>query len=236
MTLASASALADDPGAPPAPLTSITPAPPPSAGIARSGQSYSAQPQYPLHVYNPAEWTPPAAPGMPWIPAPHVQRVWYGWQNILVYARSLTAGLAAILGGGLSDSTPLFIGGSFAGGTGILMGGPIVHWVHGHPGKGFAVLGINAGATLLSGGIGVGLGCATGGCSGSSSGIGVFLGSSIGGAAGLLAAIIVDVSVLSYEETEPVGSRTSKRSPQWTILPDLKITRQMTTLGVAGIF
>ncbi len=236
MTLASASALADDPVASPAPLTSITPAPPPRARRARSSPSDSAEPQYPLHVYNAAEWTPPLVPGMPWIPAPTRHRVWYGWQNLLIYGTTLTAGLAAVVGGGFSNSTPLFIAGGFAGGTGTLFGGPIIHWAHGHTGKGFAVLGINVGATLVSAGAGIGVGCAAGGCRGSSSGVGIFLGTSFGGAAGLLAAMIIDVTVLSYEETEAVGPRLSKRSPGWTILPDLKITRDVTTFGVAGIF
>jgi hypothetical protein len=236
VTLASAGALADDPGAPPAPLTSIAPAPPPRARRARPSQSDSAEPQYPLHLYNPAEWTPPVVPGMPWIPTSTQRRAWYGWQNLLVYASVTTAGVAATLGGGFGDSSALFIGGLAAGGTGILLGGPIIHWAHGHTGKGFAVLGLNVGATLVSAGLGVSLACAAGGCGSSSQGIGFILGSSFGGAAGLIAAMIVDVSVLSYEEAAPVPSFSSKRSPGWTILPDLKISRELTTLGVVGRF
>jgi hypothetical protein len=57
-----------------------------------------------------------------------------------------------------------------------------------------------------------------------------------GGSVGLLTAMIVDVSALSYETTAPVDSSASKRSPGWTILPDLKISRDKTTFGFAGVF
>jgi hypothetical protein len=164
------------------------------------------------------------------------RRVWYGWQTLLVYAASTTVGLAAGFAGGASDSGGLLFTGTTIGGTGLVFGGPIVHWVHGNTSRGFAALGLNFGATLASGGVGVGIACAADTCSGSFGGFGIFAGLVFGGSVGLLTAMIVDVSALSYETTAPVDSSASKRSPGWTILPDLKISRDKTTFGFAGVF
>ncbi len=164
------------------------------------------------------------------------RRVWYGWQTLLVYAASATVGLTTGLAGGASSSGTLVLTGTIIGSTGIVLGGPIVHWARGNTSRGFAALGLNFGATLASGGVGVGIACAAGGCSGSSGGFGVLAGLVFGGSAGLLTALIVDVSALSYDTQAPVDSSASKRSPGWTILPDLKISQDKTTFGVAGVF
>ncbi len=164
------------------------------------------------------------------------RRVWYGWQTLLVYAASATVGLTAGIAGGASDSGALLVPGILIGGTGIVLGGPIVHWVRGNTSRGFAVLGLNFGATLVSGGIGVGIACSADACGGSFGGFGILAGMMFGGSVGLLTALIVDVSALSYDTKAPVESTTSKRSPGWTMLPDLKISRDKTTFGFAGVF
>jgi hypothetical protein len=234
--LTSASALADPPPALPLPAATpaaIAPAPPPYARAAPLPQSDPQRPQYPYYVYVPNEWTPTSMPGMPGVPS---RRVWYGWQTLLVYASSVTVGLASGIAGGASDSGFLVAGGAVVGGTGLVFGGPIVHWARGNTSRGFAALGLNFGATLASGGVGVGIACASGGCSGSFGGFGILVGMMFGGSVGLITAMIVDVSALSYDTKAAPDSSASKRSPGWTILPDLKISRDKTTFGFAGVF
>ncbi|MEO5726362.1 MAG: hypothetical protein ABI134_14670 [Byssovorax sp.] len=231
--LISVSALAEPPPPlpiPPATPAAVAPAPPPPARAALPPQSDPQRLRSPDYVYVPGDWAASSMPGMP------SRRVWYGWQTLLLYAASTTVGLASGFAGGASDSGFLVVAGSVVGGTGLVLGGPIVHWAHGNTSRGFAALGLNFGATLASGGVGIGIACAAGGCNGSSQGLGIFVGLVFGGAAGLLTAMIIDVSALSYETTAPVASSASKRSPGWTILPDLKISQERTTFGFAGVF
>ena len=186
--LTSVSAFADPPPAlpiPPATPAAIAPAPPPYARATLPPQSDPQRPQYPYYVYIPGDWGPPGTPGMPGMSGVPSRRVWYGWQTLLVYASSATVGLAAGFGGGASDSGFLVAAGSVIAGTGLVFGGPIVHWAHGNTSRGFAALGLNFGATLASGGVGVGIACAAGGCSGSFGGFGIFAGLVFGGSAGL---------------------------------------------------
>jgi hypothetical protein len=240
--LTSASALADPPPAlplPPATPAAIAPAPPPYARAAPLPQSDPQRPQYPYYVYVPGDWGPPSMPGMsgmPGMPGMPPRRVWYGWQTLLVYAASATVGLTAGIAGGASGSGGLVFTGTMIGSTGIVFGGPIVHWARGNTSRGFAALGLNFGATLVSGGIGVGIACAADACRGSFGGFGILAGMVFGGGVGLLTALIVDVSALSYDTKAAPDSSASKRSPGWTILPDLKISRDKTTFGFAGVF
>ena len=121
-------------------------------------------------------------------------------------------------------------------GAGFVLGGPVVHWAHGNIGRGFGVLGLNIGAPAVTAGLGVGIACASGACSGSGDGAGIFLSLVLGGSAGLLAAMIVDVSVLSHGSNTPVAASALNKAPGWMILPDLHISREKTTFGVVGAF
>jgi hypothetical protein len=170
------------------------------------------------------------------MPGAPSRRVWYGWQTLIVHAASTTVGLSGIFGGAVVSSDVVVLSGTVIGSAGLLLGGPIVHWARGNTGRGFEVLGLNFGVPVVGAAAGIGVGCAAGGCSGGSGGVGIILGMVFGGAAGLLTAIVIDVSVLSFDKSAPVGSTASKRSPGWTIVPDLKLSREKTTFGVAGVF
>ncbi len=214
------------PGAP-APAPYVYAPPPLQLGAPR--------PEYPTYVYLDQEGSP-GVPVMAGMPAIWSKRYWYGWQTLLVFGGSTTVGLIGGFAGGASGSAGVIITGLSVGSAGLLLGGPIIHWAHGHTARGFGVLGLNFGMPLVSAGLGIGITCAAGGCSGHASGFGIFFGSIIGGSFGLLGAMIVDVAALSYEPSAPVAGAASRKAPTWTLLPDLKITREKTTFGFAGVF
>jgi hypothetical protein len=220
---------------PPPPLAAAAPPPssyaPPPYGYAPPVVPVGAPaPRYPDYVYIPGtldSWAESST---------KPKRVWYGWQTLLVFGGSTVVGLSTIIGGGVSDNAGVSLVGGSIGGAGYVFGGPIVHWARGNTARGFASLGLNFGATAVGGGLGVAIGCGAGGCGGGFGGFAIFLGLMFGGSAGLLTAMIVDVSALSYDTKAPEASSASKRFPGWTILPDLKITREKTTFGVMGVF
>jgi hypothetical protein len=170
------------------------------------------------------------------MPGAPTKRGWYGWQTLLVFGGSAAVGIIGSVAGGASDSPGVWLTSLGLGGTGFLLGGPIVHWAHGNTSKGFGALGLNFGMPLVGAGLGVATACVVGGCGRSSDGVGIFIGLLAGGSAGLLASMIVDVSALSYEQTPSGPSFASRKAPTWTIVPDLKITREKTTFGFAGVF
>lgn len=233
--ITSATAFAEPPpAAPTAPAApvAIAPAPPPYVHAPRPPEGGAPLLQYPHYVYVPGVWAPPT-PGIPGAPS---KRDWYGWQTLLVFGGSVTVGLVSGFGGGASGSGAAVVAGSAIGGAGAVFGGPIVHWAHGNIGKGFGALGLNVGAPVVGAGLGLGTACATGGCKRFDGGISIFFGLVVGGGVGLLAAMVVDVSVLSYDSKTPVASSAFKKAPGWTILPDLHISKEKTTFGVMGVF
>jgi hypothetical protein len=188
--------------------------------------------QVPTYVYLPGA----GMQGYPGSTPPTGKQGWYGWQTLLVFGGSTTVALIGGIAGGASNSPGVLIGGFTLGGAGLLLGGPIIHWAHGHTSKGLGALGLNFGMPLVGGGLGVATACIAGGCGNGSEGVGILLGLMIGGSAGLIASMVVDVTVLSYEQTDSGPSIASRKAPTWTILPDLKITREKTTFGFAGVF
>lgn len=210
------------------------PAPPPVAPLP-PGYAPRALPlsaplvQYPTYFYM------PVAAGEP-LPGTPTKRVWYGWQTLLVLGGSTTLGLVTSLSRFGTRADGLGLVGLSVGGAGLLFGGPIVHWAHGNTGKGFGALGLNFGVPLVGGGVGVGVACAAGGCSGNSGGFGVFFGLVIGGSLGLISSLVIDVTTLDYDSNVPVSAVASRKAPGWTLVPDLHITREKTTFGFAGVF
>lgn len=217
---------------PAAPLAAPPPAAatPPPYGAAPPQYGYAPRPRYPEYFYLPGSLA--ASPGSP---SPQT-RVWYGWQTLIALGGMTVVGLSSTFGGVASGNAGFTIAGSVLGGTGLFMSGPIVHWIHGNTAKGFVALGLNFGAPLVGGGLGVAIACGTGACRGDLGGFGVFLGGVFGGGVGLLTSLIVDVSALSYDTKAPGAPSARSKAPPWTLLPDLKITREKTTFGVAGVF
>jgi hypothetical protein len=156
---------------------------------------------------------------------PHPTRTWYGSYTLAVVGSSLLVGLGTSFAGAPQVGIPLTLGG-------LVLGGPIVHWAHGEGNRGFLALGVNVGGILVGGLSGWGILCAASRCDRGFDGLVAFLaGGSIGGAAGLIAAVIVDVAALSYQE----NPRSSSRA-RYTILPDLQVANDRTTVGLVGTF
>lgn len=174
---------------------------------------------------------------MPGSPELSRKRRWYGWQTLLILGGSTTVGLVIGVGGGAAarSGTVAAIGASI-GGAGLLFGGPIVHWANGHLARGFGSLGLNFGMPIAGAGLGLAVACAGGGCSSKSDGSGLFFGPVIGGGLGSIAAVVLDVSLLAYEPVGANPSTASRKARQWTLAPDVEMTRQKTTFGFAGVF
>jgi hypothetical protein len=137
--------------------------------------------QYSLH--------PPAA-------EPQSNR-WYGWQTLATDGASfaLVVGSISLGGGGdggNSISSVLLLGafGAYA------LGGPVVHLVHGNPGRAFASLGMRVGGPILLAFAGVAAeNCGNQG--GDFCGLG---GALLGVTAGVITAVAVDAAVFAYDE------------------------------------
>ena len=186
--------------------------------------------------------TPPAAPVIPapvmLAPPPRaappvVTTEWYGYQNLIVDGASLALGI----GIGAEDAGA----GVAVFSLGYTLGGPTVHWAHGHLERGFASLGLRVGApivTALLGGL-VGLAASPGS---DSDGIeaGFVVGGAIGGIAGYVIAVAVDDCVLAREPVSPPpapGTTAASPAPSFTLAPSFSRLREGgATLGVSGTF
>jgi hypothetical protein len=139
----------------------------------------------------------PSTPSPPPNPPPPTQRVppspsgpkkpvWYGWQTLLVDGASVLALLGGI-------TAPV-------GMVGYFVGGPIVHFAHGHVGKGLGDLGLRVGAPLLGGLGAVAILESGNGPPGGDSPAGPIVFIFLGVLAGAGVASIVDAAALGWEE------------------------------------
>jgi hypothetical protein len=82
--------------------------------------------------------------------------------------------------------------------------GPIVHWAHGHSGKGFASLGINVGAPFAGAllGMGIGAGFQAAVDDDSDVGWGALGGIVVGTCVGWVTATVLDTTLLSTEQVD----------------------------------
>jgi hypothetical protein len=170
-------------------------------------------------------WAP-----LPWRTPPPVEpsRRWYGWQTLIVDGVSIVTAVAA--------STPpsQVLLGMPIGGAGVLFGGPIVHWAHGHVGKGFASLGILFAGSLVGGAIGVAVGCASGFAVRCSEGLSWRMaGFLVGFPVGALVGSAFDVALLAYEKRDSL-SRPAPRAGSF--LPVIDARRDRLVLGLGGAF
>jgi hypothetical protein len=225
---------------PDAPSAAVPPAPPaasaPQAG-ATSGAPEAPLTARPLPGVGPSPY--PYRYPYPYTaePAQLSVRYWYGWQTLTVMGGStlisvISAAFAAKDGGGnahLEITIPLAI-------SGFMLGGPIVHWAHGNIGKGFISFGMNVGGPLLVGATAAAATCATGACRGMFGGLAAILPGFIGGGIGLLAANIVDVTVLSYDERRPPRATPVVGWRPISLVPTLELGKERMALGLKGIF
>ncbi|HZF48240.1 MAG TPA: hypothetical protein VE093_06305, partial [Polyangiaceae bacterium] len=162
----------------------------------------------------------------PWPPAEPrpTTRQWYGGQVLIGYGASdllLAAGAISVLKRDLHANSSFLL----LAGTGLVVqvfAAPIIHWSHGHVGRGFLSLGLSAGLPMA----------------------GWNLGSWGGGPAmvygfltGMLIGRAIDLAVLSYDEVEEGSTGPGQRgawAPSLTLAPI--VGRDQTGLGVAGVF
>jgi hypothetical protein len=154
---------------------------------------------------------------------------WYGYQPLLIDG----ADLALLLVGGATGSDAV-IGLTLVP---YLLGGPIVHAIHGRYATAGIDLGIRVAAPLASALVGAGIGAALGvgltsggGDSSEDAAIGAVVGAVIGFGVGIPAAIAVDAAVLSRE---PVAAPRPSGF-QWA--PSVRPTKNGANVGVMGVF
>ncbi|KYF79933.1 hypothetical protein BE11_29010 [Sorangium cellulosum] len=156
---------------------------------------------------------------------PQVQRVWYGWQHLLVLGGG---GSLVLVPAALSAEAPELL---LLSCSGLLLGGPIIHSAHEHVGKSLASLGLNVGGALVGGLIGAAnAGRADEGDWVNPKAVAFILGGSLG----LLTANIVDIAALPYEEK--VRTPDSHVANPLRLAPQIGFAPQGATFGFGGTF
>ncbi|WP_437763886.1 hypothetical protein WMF27_38550 [Sorangium sp. So ce281] len=187
----------------------------PPAGVAPPGEA-------------PPSWT--TSPGS-WQPGGSLrreqretERVWYGWQHLLVLSGTIAFGPLAV-----ATENEMF---AWMTAGPFVLGGPITHWANGHLGKGFLSLGLNVGCTFGGGLLGQVVGSASPNRDGEITGL-VF-----GAILGALTANIVDATLLEYEE--PPGPESYEyirlRPLRLRFAPHVALAPGRTTFGLGGAF
>lgn len=166
----------------------------------------------------------PAPAPAPYKPSTHTEKTWYGWQNLVVDAASITV-LAIGVGQG-TDGSGLRV----AGGLGYVFGSPIVHWVHGNIGPGFGSLGMR----VLLPPIGLVVGIVVGAIAGASdrnnsiedASSSIATGAVAGFFIGVAIPVVLDAAVLSWEKNEVPNTARVRMpaTPTLTMRPILRPT------------
>ena len=182
---------------------------------------------------------PPTAPApRPAVPAevpvepvereelPKARGEWYGYETLLVDGAGLGLGAGTVAGG-----IPLGI----AGLATYVLGGPIVHAVHGQGGKVGIDLAVRLGAPAVGMATGAAIGCAMFSCSkGDFAGFGAFILGGVGAGVGALTAIVIDAAVLANEPAAPAKAKPWNGKPTFT--PQVSALPGGGSLGVGGAF
>ncbi|MFO0562910.1 MAG: hypothetical protein U0269_33125 [Polyangiales bacterium] len=153
------------------------------------------------------------------------ERRWYGWQILIP---DLAGGLLTSIGGIVGGTGGLAL--SITGSTVAFFGGPIVHWAHGHVGRGFAsMFGLRLGLPVAGALLGLGIGYGAGNPS---------LGTALGASVGALTGLIVDIAVLAYDEPA-VNVRVSRSAPRiapYAVVAPYDSQRGAALVGLQGRF
>jgi len=165
--------------------------------------------------------------GAPAATAPSGPERWYGWQTAIVFGASAVPTIAAAA----TSQDVLYA----VGVPGLLLGGPIVHWAHGHVERGFAVLGLNVGLSVIGGLIGA---AAVSG-EGDNASLGAKLRGSdgfvLGAGVGALVSNALDIAVFTYEP-EQRAEKIGNQSFPFTVTPQVLVSANRTSVGLAGTF
>jgi len=180
-------------------------APAPAGEVAApAGEVEAAAPPIVEAAAPPAQVEAPAPAGQVYAPAKpeKPQTTWYGWQTLI--ADGAAAGLLGltILS---SDGNAANVLGTLSFGT-YLLGGPIVHWSHGHGWTGFGSLAARVGFPLGGALVGVLIGAAACGSSEDEFIPCPVAFGAVGLLAGMVAAPVVDATIIAREPvTRPAG-------------------------------
>lgn len=217
--------LASSTSAPPAPAP--LPVPPPSTSPPPRITIVPPQPPPPPYYYG-QQPPPPQPPPPAYAPPPSPgEKVWYGWQTLVVDASTL--GLAGIAVGTQSRELGTI------GLVGFVIGAPIVHFVHGNVGHGFGSMSYRLFLPLVGMGIGalVGLGYKGGIYNGSGdlgdaygTGSTVVNGAVTGAFIGMGICVILDAAALAWEKKEVDVALRKNPSTRISVSP----------FGVSGVF
>jgi hypothetical protein len=168
-------------------------------------------------------------------PPPRTENHWYGWQTLVVDAGWIMLG---VLGSGSNSSAV-----SVVGIVTYFLGGPVVHWAHGHGAKGAIDLGIRLGAPVVGALLGLGIGgLADHGHTISSDGggatDGAIVGAVLGAFIGLVGAITVDAAVLANEDVPATSPHArAKTAPSRLVLvPIANVSHDKSTFGFGARF
>jgi hypothetical protein len=119
---------------------------------------------------------------------------------------------------------------SITGSTVTFFGGPIVHWAHGHVGRGFAsMFGLRLGLPVAGALLGLGIGYGARNPS---------LGAVLGASVGALTGWIVDIAVIAYDEpaVNVRASRTPSRITPYAVYAPFDSQRGAVLVGLQGQF
>ena len=151
---------------------------------------------------------------------------WYGYETLLVDGAGLGLGAGTVAGG-----IPLGI----AGLATYVLGGPIVHAVHGQGGKVGIDLAVRLGAPAVGMATGAAIGCAMFSCSkGDFAGFGAMILGGVGAGVGVLTAIVIDAAVLANEPGLP--AKTKSWNGKATFTPQVSALPGGGSVGVGGAF
>jgi hypothetical protein len=158
-------------------------------------------------------------------------RTWYGWQTLAVDAASIGTAFA---GYGANDFTGNPV--STVGILGYILGAPIVHWIHGHAGKGVIDLGLRLLAPALVGGLTY-LVLLPAGQDSTGQPVTANKGAVVGLGVGCLGMVAIDASVFAFEQKYDMsGAGRAPHPSGFFASPRVQIRRDGATMGLGGIF
>jgi len=157
-------------------------------------------------------------------------RSWYGWQTLLVDAAALGTG---VTGYALNRGNGNVLG--TVGILGYIFGAPIVHWVHGHAGRGAADAGIRLLGPLVLGGIGFLLGLPAGTNSNGDPVVAQVTGA-IGLGIGYAAVVTLDAAVFAFDARLVDRDPEAPRPTTVSVLPTVQLRPGGAMLGLGGRF
>jgi hypothetical protein len=153
-------------------------------------------------------------------------RSWYGWQTLAIDVAALATG---VTGYAVNNGSGNPVG--TIGILGYLFGPPIVHWIHGHAGRGAADLGLRFLGPIAVGGLGYLLGLPAG-TNSNGDPVGSQIAGGIGLGVGYIVVVTLDAAVFAYE----AKLETSPPAPAALFVPRVQLRQGGATFGLIGAF